>query len=307
MPSIKRFIASAPQTGQGTDPDWQAHSYAGQRLQEAYRSANTPREKRDIQAAFEYFINDLALLNDKTRSSIEITVSSIASKFMVGDVREMLCTDTTITPEVMWEAGKIVVLDIPISQYNKEGLLIQGILKFAAQQALLRRDLAEHPRPVFVAQDEYQRFVSKTDYSFLSEARSHGVAVVMATQNIANLFSVLGAGARDQAHSLLGNASLKVIHANTDTETNRWASEVIGTEWMQMASTSFHQGQIGMGGITMSNQIHNRLLPSDFQNLRAGGPPDWTVEAYVIQTGRGTWSSTGSVYGKAVFTQDFGE
>jgi hypothetical protein len=304
--NIKRFIASAPQKGEGQDPDWQALSYAGQRLQEAYRNARTPRQQADLKASYDYFMNDLAMLNDRTRSSIEITFSSIASKFLVGDVREMLCTSTTLVPDALWH-GKIVVLDMPIDYFNKEGLLIQGIIKYCFQKALLRRSLDEHPRPVFIACDEYHNFLSSFDYRFLSEARSHGVSMVMATQNISNVYSILGAGARDQANSLLGNAALKVIHANTDNVTNLWASEVIGQEWMKMRSVGLKQNEPGGTGITVSDQIHNRRLPSDFMTLKSGGAPDWEVEAYIVQTGRGLFSSTKNVFHKAVFRQEFGE
>lgn len=301
--NIKRFIASAPHRGQANDPIWR-ESYCAQRMEEAYRKPKSPREERDLQSALEYFTQDLLELGDRTRSSIQITFTSIANRFLTGDTRELLSTDSNIDPVQMWEQGKIFVLDMPVSQYDYEGLVIQGVIKHSFAQAVLRRQYQSGQRPVFFAQDEYQNFCSKFDFLFLSEARSHGCSVVMATQSISNLYSVLGGGARDAANSLLGNAGLKIFHANTDTTTNDWASQVVGQTWMQMKSTSMKGGK-GDIGINVSQQIHARLLPSDFaSNLRTGGAKHGgKVDGYVIQTGRGRWRSSGKVYVKATFQQ----
>jgi type IV secretory pathway TraG/TraD family ATPase VirD4 len=306
MENIDAFIASAPQPGQAGDPDWQTGSYAGRRIQEAYANAGTDRERRDFAAAFKYFTQKLAGLNDRTRSSIEITLSTIAGTFATGDARELLCAPrTTIVPEVMWQAGKVVVLDMPISEHDREGAIMQGVIKYCWQKALMRRSLAEHPRPVFVAMDEFHNFLTTFDYRFLSEVRSAGVSVNMASQSVSNLYSILKGGGRDQVNSLLGNASTVVLHANNDAPTNEWASTRIGSEWKQMVSTSTRDGGQGVGR-SVSAQIKPRLLPSAFQTLKSGGGPNYIVEGYVVQTGR-IWRSTGSVYHKASFRQEFGE
>ncbi|MAS36075.1 MAG: hypothetical protein CL610_18855 [Anaerolineaceae bacterium] len=307
MESIKRFITSAPRGGEIDDPDWKFRSYAAQRLQEAHRRPKTPRQERDLKAAFDYFKDDLALLNDRTRSSIEITVTTIASRFLKGDTRELLCSPTTnLVPEVMWENGKIVLLDMPIIDYGKEGIIIQGVIKYCFQRAMQQRDLTTHPRPLFLAVDEYQRFISKYDYIWISEVRSAGVAAVLATQSISNLYSVLGGGGRESVDSMLGNLSTVIIHACTDVPTCEWFTSRVGTEWREMRSRS--QGAGGqMTGVTVTEQIEPRLLPSDVFTLKTGGRAnDWQVEGYVVQTGRGVWSSTRSSYHKAVFRQEFG-
>lgn len=302
MQNIEEFIVSAPYKGEKDDPAWQATSYAAQRMDAAHRAPKTPRQQGDYAAAMKYFTKAFLRLNERTRSSIEITYSSIANKFMIGDTRELLCRDTTFVPEVLWEGGKVVLLDFPISEYNKEGLLIQGIIKYSFQKALLRRNLATHPRPVFLAMDEYQNFMSSYDYRFLSEARSAGVAVIMATQNISNLYSILGGGARDQANSLLGNAATKIFHSNTDITTNSWASEVIGQSWVNMVSHSMKESGKNSGS-TVSKQIHARRLPSDFATLLTGGKQNgYIVESYIVQTGRSVWQN-GKVYLKARFAQ----
>ena len=127
----------------------------------------------------------------------------------------------------------------------------------------------------------------------------------MATQNIANLYSILGSGARDQANSLLGNAATKIFHANTDTTTNSYASELIGQEWQKMVSRSMkNDGKDASTSI--SRQIHARVLPSNFQTLLQGGKKnDWWVEAMIVQTGKGKWQSTGKSYHTARFKQEF--
>ena len=305
--NIKRFIAAAPGKGDLDDPRWQTVSFAGQRLQEAYRNVKTERERGDLKATYDYLKDDYAQLNDRTKSSIQITVSSLTSRFLKGDLREMTCTDSTIDPSMLWKEGKIIVLDIPTIEYNWEGIIIQGIIKYVFQKALQRRSLKDFPRPVMLFMDEYQHFMSSYDYKFLSEARSAGVACVLATQNISNMYSILGGGARDQANSLLGNAATKIFHSNTDITTNEWASSVIGQEWMHMVSTSTKRDG-NSSGATMSRQIHARKLPSDFMGLKTGGTRhNFEVEGYVVMTGKGRWRSTGNVWHKARFRQVLGD
>lgn len=306
LKNIQRFITSAPYGTETLSPVWQATSYCARRMEEAYQALKTPQEQRDLETALSYFLVELPRLGDRTRSSIEMTFSSVASKFLTGHISSILCTTTTIVPEVMWQAGKIVVLDLPVSEYGVEAIITQGVIKYTWQRAMLRRQRSEHPRPVFLAMDEYQNFMSSYDYRFISEARSAGVSVLMATQSISNLYSVLGSGARDQANSLLGNASTKIFHANTDVPTNEYASNVVGQEWQARQSRNIQQG-LGQTGMNVSQQVTNRVLPSDFMALKTGGAAnDYEVEGIIVQTGRGLWSSTKNVYHRAAFKQMFG-
>lgn len=308
LKDIKRFIQSVPLTpGQIHDRHWQETAFCAQRLSEAYLAPKTARQANDFEEAEEYFLKEVPELNPNTRSSIFITFTSLANMLLKGDAWELLSTHTTIVPEVMYD-GAVVVLDLPIQQYGMTGRIIQGIIKYTFQQALLRRNLSVTPRPVFLFGDEYQQFLSSFDYQFLSVARSAGVACVFATQNVSNLYSVLGAGGKDQSNSFLGNCATKIFHANTDVATNQYASDVIGQEWMTMVSTNRSDGGSGHShGASTSASIHASLLPSAFVNLRTGGiQHDREVEAYLVQTGRGRWHASDEVYHKAIFHQGFG-
>jgi hypothetical protein len=309
LKDIKDFIQSAPRSrDEKYMTRWQETSFAARCINEAYQAQKTAHQEHDLEQAIDYFTHEFPELGSRTRSSIEITATSLMSKFLTGTVRQLLSTDTTLVPEVLWENGAIVVLDFPIEDFGMEGRIMQGVIKYCFQKALLRRNLTEFTRPVFLAGDEYQHFLSSYDYQFLSIARSAGVAGVFATQNISNLYSILGAGARDQANSLLGNCATKIFHANTDVPTNEFASSVIGAEWMNMVSTSMKQGKVGTdNNISINKQVHPRLLASDFISLKTGGAHHrYIVEAFIIQTGRGAWHSTKNVYHKAAFRQEFG-
>ena len=239
-----------------------------------------------------------AKLNDRTRTSITETYNTIAEYLLHGLTYELLCTELTLTPEDVFQENKIVLLDMPLVEYNRVGYIVQGIFKYMFQRAMLRRKGEDRKTPAFIWADECQDWVSPFDYRFLSQARESKVSMIYLTQNIANLLSLIG---REQTFSLLGNFGTKVFHANDDELTNEYASKLVGQMWMHMVT---HGGKPGDPTIGGHDGIHPKLLPSQFVTLKTGGPLNHRIVEGYVMSGR-VWEDTGTTYLLAEFEQPY--
>lgn len=286
---------------------WWNHSFCAECIDEAGRKQKTPVQMHDFATAFRYWTKTFPGLSDRTRSGIVATFTSIADMLLHGFAWELFCTTTNLSPEMTYKDGAIIVLDISVQEYHDLGRIMQGIFKFMFQRAILQRDVKQHPRPVFLWADEAQNFVSSFDFMAQAVARSARLCTVLLTQNVNNLYSVLGGGGRgeNQAHALMGNLGTKIFHAQSDRATNHYAAEVIGQEWTTAmnfsasAAESSHNSQSSGG----SQTVQYKILPEAFTRLRKGGPQNGLqVEGIVFQGGR-VWNATGDTYLKVVFKQ----
>lgn len=187
-------------------------------------------------------------MGDRTCSSVVATFTSVADLLLHGMVRELLGTGINIVPEVTYRNGTIIIVDVSIQEYLKVGRVIQGIMKYMFERAILRRDPELDPRPVFLWADEAQNFLSSYDYQYQAVARSARACTVYLTQNISNYYSVLGSTGRDEANALLGNFNTKIFHANTDQPTNKYASDIIAQEWMMTYNFNSSNSSQSAGG-----------------------------------------------------------
>lgn len=286
-------------------PLWWDTSFCAKCLEEAEQREKTPREQNDFEMASDYWLHEFPNLGDRTRSSIVATFTSVADQLLHGLAWELLCTETTIVPEVTYKNGAVIILDLPIQEYQELGRIVQGIFKFMFQRAILRRDTEEYPLPVFLWADEAQNFISSFDYLYQAVARSARSCTVYMTQNISNYYAVLGgANSHDEANALLGNFQTKIFHANGDHATNQYAADMIGQDWMIAHNYGVSQGDQGPsrtgGG---SDVVNYKVLPHRFTRLKKGGSAnDLQVEGIIFQGGR-IWNASEDTFLTRVFHQ----
>jgi len=304
LDNITRLIAEAPTSPrQLTDDDYAKSSYYVACVRKAGEKKKSARGAHDLTTAARYFENIFTNLGDRTRGSIVTTFSSVADVLLHGLAWDLLCTETTITPEITYTHGAIVILDLPLQEYHELGRIVQGIFKYQFQKAILRRDTRKHPRPVFLWADESQNFVSPFDYQYQAVARSARACTVYLTQNISNYYAALGEQGKAQADALMGNFQTKIYHANSDAATNAHAADIIGEAWQYASSGGGSTGQQGQGiNYGFNEGIHKQVLPAEFTTLRKGGEANGLeVEGIVLQGGR-TWSN-GKTFLKTIFKQ----
>ncbi len=307
LKDIVKLVRDAPNSLEqiGEDAKWWDTSYCAKCLLTASENAKTPRELNDFEMAEDYWLHEFPNLGDRTRSSIIATFTSVADQLLHGIAWEMFCTETNIVPEMTYKDGAVIILDLPIQEYQVLGRITQGIFKFMFQRAILRRNPKTDPLPVFLWADEAQNFVSSFDYQYQAVARSARSCTVYMTQNISNYYSVLGGpNSQSEAHAFLANLQTKIFHANGDHATNQYAADTIGQKWQTAASYSVSnagQGPSNTGG--GGEVVQYKILPAEFTTLRKGGPEnDFQVSGVVFQGGR-IWKATNDTYLTSVFEQ----
>lgn len=301
LPSIYRIITSAPRsTTEANNPEWRKDSVCMVLLEVA-----EDRVKEDRRADFDltrnYWLREFPGLAEETRSVIVSTFTSMADCFLRGLLRQLFCTETTFTPEDCF-TGKIIILNLPVKEFQELGQFAQVLFKFIWQRAVERRippgttrQAAEATvRPLFLYADESQFFVSSYDSMFQSTARSSRACTVYLTQNLPSYHAVLGGGnARAETEAFLGNLQTKIWHANGDPVTNTWAAESIGKSRQVQFYGGLSEGQRTTGPPGLSHNAGGSLIfeflvqPQEFTMLRTGGPEsEFQVDAIIFQGGR---------------------
>lgn len=321
VPDLVNVVLSAPLTPeQIREKLWQERSYCFHCLVEALDKSKTPRQEHDFGVVCDYYILEWPNLSERTRSVIQATFMGWADLLVRGLLRELFCTDTTITPEAV-ESGKIILIDLPVKEFGEVGQFAQVLFKYCFQRSIERRKVAESPRPAFLWADEAQNFVTSYDMMFQTTCRAARVATVLLSQNYSNFTAGLGGNAKAQAEtdSLLANLNTRIFHANGDPVTNHWASSLIGKsrqfmmngnsrcdddddQWL--AALGLDWMCRGAGASAGFNEVlEHEVQPREFTRLCTGGPANgWFVDGIVFQNGR-MFAGSGRTWLKTAFRQ----
>ncbi len=257
----------------------------------------------------DYFTQAMPEMGSRTKSIVTESFLGLAEPFLSGLLFRHFAGKTNIFPEWTYEKNKIIVLDFPIKEYLDAGIIAQCVFKLLFQQAVERRNVERYPTPVFLWCDEAQYFVNPYDQIFLTTARSSRVATVFLSQNISNYFAIMGSGsdAKARVDSLMGNLCTKLFHANSDAETNEYASRLIGNAIGYLKQTGEQHSAFSLKD-TYSENVNSSYMPQiqprEFTTLKTGGAMnDFLVNGILAVSGK-AWSN-GKNYLKVSFPQKF--
>lgn len=317
---IVNVMLSAPTSpAQINDPQFQANATCFRYLKLADKREKAHRQQHDYGIVCDYFLLEWPKLAERTRSVILAMILGFADMLNRGLLRELFCTDTTITPDAV-EDGKIILIALPVKEFGEVGQFAQALFKYCFQRSIERRNVAVSPRPVFLWADEAQNFINSYDMQFQTTCRAARVATVYLTQNVSNVYAALGGGdkGRAEADSLFANLNTKIFHANGDPVTNEWAASLIGRsrQFMMNGNSSYDAddqwlASIGLdrlrkgGGASagFSEVLEFEVQPREFTRLKTGGPANgWVVEGIVFQNGR-IFEASGRTWLKTAFKQ----
>jgi hypothetical protein len=232
--NMNRLVSSA------TSEETKELEYYNELLGMAVENELSEAESEDFEGVIKYWGNEFPRIPEKTRNTVLAEFRGFVDMFTRSPFRELFSSDVgenEVTPDDSFK-GKIIVLDFPVRGANKEmGRRIQLIFKHLWQFAAEGREVKEETLPVFLWADEAQEFIAENDMCFQSICRSARVCTVYLTQNIENYKAVLG-GQMNHVNSLMGNFNTKIFHQNSETVTNRWASDLIGTHLVTKISKS---------------------------------------------------------------------
>lgn len=273
-----------------------------ERITAAYQAGDlVMRDASDFITASLFFANHWAGLSERTTSSILARAQSLYNSFLYGEMADIFAKgelDEDLIPEVAFERGHIIVVDLPVLEWQTLGTVAQSIVKYVYQKAIERRSQGQQKRPFFIFSDEAQYFVNSADQLFLTTARSAGCSTIYLTQNIQNYYLRMGEAA---TLSMLGNLQTKIFHQNTDHATNEYGSQIIGRRWVDVRGRGIDaEGKVSLSG---QDQQINKIEPEAFNLLRTGGIENRKiVEAFALKGGR-VWRETRDVVAKVVFEQ----
>ena len=156
--------------------------------------------------------------------------------------------------------------------------------KVEAQYLRDLRIVQDGVRPVLIAIDECQHFITKRDVEYQATARSQRACVIMLTQTVATLGDSVG---KETWESLVSNLTNKIFCNNTHAATNEYASKIIGSTYVDVKTKG--QGRrdpfelIPSVNVSVTKQLRERVTPAQFMDLKTGGPANnFIVEAYLV-------------------------
>jgi len=319
VPDIYRVITSAPTSrAEFYSPEWRQGSFCYACMAEAVRrnAANAKDEfKSDLELAGAYWCAEFPQLSDRTRGSIVSSVTGAIDTLNRGYMRRLFCEGTNFTPDALSE-GKILIHTMSVHEFGEVGIMAQVVMKFAAQKAILRRDIERSPRPLFLHLDEFQTLITSADSDFATTCRSKRASFVLLTQTLPTVYAALGGGdkAKQEISSLFSNLDLKIFCANSDPDTTKWAAELVGKVRQFTIHASTQRGSadrmtsfLGSGsgqttaGVTEVWELE--LQPTEFSRLRTGGPDNQYCVDTILHKTLSVFRSTGRKWARVTFSQ----
>lgn len=201
----------------------------------------------DLLSAIEFFEKEFSSLDTRTSSILKSEISRITGCF-VSDyyVQSTFCSPkddlTFLGFEDVIENGKIVVLNMNISEYRNLSKIIAAYLKLDFQSAVMTRlanNSSSNFRTVCFISDEYQEYITDTDANFYSQSREAKCINIVATQSYTSLLNSINN--QYTVKVIVQNLINKLWFRNDDIFTIEEAQKQIGKEEKQKYSKSISE------------------------------------------------------------------
>jgi hypothetical protein len=285
LAAVNGLMRSSPENAQQAKSDaWQRGSYLFRVMGEARRVNGAHREFEHIE---NYWLKVRPEMPDRTRATIDMDFLGMTDgPLSRGKLGDLFGTSTNASPSDCFR-GKVIVVDVPVSEYRTDAVYAAMIMETSFYRATLRRLWNPALRPVFLWSDEAQSYANEFDADYHAICRKYGVAVVRMTQNIPVWLKAFGGTpqAQHQVDGILGNLGFAWLCQNTCNVTNTWASKMIARDVVYRASVS-RSGQRD-ASTTLSEAYEDSAPAEVFLGLKNGGRNNgFVVEAVLFAGGR---------------------
>ncbi len=190
----------------------------------------------DLLSSITFFEKEFLSLDVRTLSILKSEITRITNCF-VSDY-EVLKTFNPEKNELNFlgfeealEKGKIVVLNMNISEYTNLSKIIAAYLKLDFQSEVMAR-LAKYPdnnfRSVCFISDEYSEYCTETDSNFFAQSREAKCINIVATQSYTSLLNTLHE--QSAVNVIIQNLINKLWFRSDDIYTIENAQKQIGKE-----------------------------------------------------------------------------
>ena len=204
-------------------------------LRQAFISGNFSKEDcYNLLTAIDFFEKEFIKLDDRTLSILKSEITRITGAF-ISDV-DVLNTFSPKKEEInfngfteLLEKGKIVVLNMNISEYRNLSKIIAAYLKLDFQTEVMMNLANGVPkRTVAFISDEYHEYVTATDAHFFAQSREAKCINVVATQSYTSLLNTIKN--KYTVNAITQNLVNKIWYRTDDMFTIEDAQKQIGKE-----------------------------------------------------------------------------
>lgn len=149
----------------------------------------------DLYSALNFFENEFLNLDQRTISILKSEISRITSTFVLDyDISKHFCPDKEeINFRGFYDVinnGKIVVLNMNISEYKNLSKIIAAYLKLDFQTEVLSQlSYSNNINPTIFMCDEYQEYVNVSDAEFFSQSRESKCINIVSTQSYSSILN----------------------------------------------------------------------------------------------------------------------
>lgn len=161
------------------------------------KSIFTKQQCFDLLSALDFFETEFKNLDSRVLSIIQSEITRITSVFTSDyEIQNTFCPSKENISfhgfkEVLME-GKIVILNMDISQYKTLAKILATYLKLDFQtEVLLQLSSSSCPRPSVFICDEFHEFITSTDSDFFAQSREAKCINIVATQSYSSLLNTL--------------------------------------------------------------------------------------------------------------------
>ncbi len=277
---LREVIKSAPQSkNEVEDKVWQRKSLCWHYMEKALE--NKP-ESRGVKLALDYFQESFPQLAPETRTSVTFNFSAGWADLLSREpLYSLFFSDSHYQMNILLE-GAILLINLPIDEYDQVGRLANGLARWAAQKTVDRRDdSSKSERPVAVIWDECQKTLCKADISFLETARSRRCAFVAGAQNLPLLHDAVG---KELAEGMIGNCNTLLFYQNRDPETNKLMTKSMGTITSKevISETRDSKGKLHK---TWGKKTRDAFPPEKAFYLKTGGEKNRLIVKGILNHG----------------------
>lgn len=217
----------------------------------------------NLLTAITFFENEFLKLDNRTSSILKSEITRITNCF-ISDYEVLHTFNPTIEEENFYglsdiiEKGKIVILNMNISEYKNLSKIIAAYLKLDFQTEVLS-NLAKNncKRTVAFISDEYHEYVTETDADFFAQSREAKCINIVATQSYTSLLKTVNN--ESAVKVIIQNLINKIWLRTDDAFTIEEAQKQIGKEDKEKLSRSISEN----AKETVYNYFTNSLNSKD--------------------------------------------
>lgn len=204
--------------------------------QKFIKNSFSQSEIYNLLSSLNFFQKEFLSLDPRTLSILKSEITRITNSFISDyDVLKTFNPDESelnfLGFEEVLEKGKIVVLNMNISEYNNLSKIIAAYLKLDFQTEVMSRLVKKTDtnfRSVCFISDEYSEYCTETDSNFFAQSREAKCINILATQSYTSLLNTLHE--QSTLNVIIQNLINKLWFRSDDILTIENAQKQIGKE-----------------------------------------------------------------------------